>query len=128
MIWLVLACESREVTEARCQKPITELVEWRNERVRQRLAGNETLTPAALLADERAHVDAAVAELGRLPGRCENQWRMSLWAEPNTPPARLRDEAIRRRLGLPPIDYTTDAVGLAGLTTDGRAGVAPKAE
>lgn len=125
MIWLLLACESREVAEARCQKPITELVEWRNERTRQRLAGNEHLSPAELLAGERAHVDAAVAALAALPGRCENQWRFSLWSEPDTPPARLRDEAIRRRLGLPAIDYTVNAVGSAGLTTDGRVGIVP---
>lgn len=125
MIWLLLGCESREVLEARCQKPTTELVEWRNERTRQRLAGNERLSAAEMLAAERAEVEAAVVELGALPGRCENLWRMALWANPDTPPARLRDEALRRRLGLPAVDYTVDAVGPAGLTTDGRPGVLP---
>ncbi len=125
MIWLLLGCESWEVQSARCQKPITELMEWRNERTRHRLAGNESLTPAELLAAERAQVDVAVAALDALPGRCENQWRMSLWAEPTTPAARLRDEALRRRLGVGTIEYTVDAVGLAGLTTDGRPGVRP---
>jgi hypothetical protein len=59
-----------------------------------------------------------------LPGSCEPQWRVGLWSEPDTPPLRLRDEALRTALALPPVDYTVKAVGYARQTTDGRAGVA----
>ncbi|MSQ02518.1 MAG: hypothetical protein EXR71_11620 [Myxococcales bacterium] len=123
MIWLLLACEPGELRAARCQAPLVELVTWRNDRYREWLAGRERLGAGEMLAFEREHVAAAVTRMRPDVGSCATTWRMSLWSTPDTPTARLRDEAVRQVLGLPTTGYSTVAVGLAGVTTDGRAGV-----
>ncbi len=125
MIWVWLACESADVREARCQRPLVELVAWRNGRFLSPPEGPPAApaTPDSLLREERDRVDAAVADMRALGNNCDTQWRFSLWTEPDTPPARLRDEALRRVLALPPVEYSVKGVGYARQTTDGRAGV-----
>ncbi len=127
MIWLLLACEPEEVRVARCQAPLIEVVTWRNDRYREWLAGREQFTPTQMLALERQNVASAVARMRPSVGDCASTWRMVLWSTPDTPTARLRDEAVRQVLGLPTADYSAVAVGIAGVTTDGRAGVVGEA-
>ncbi len=123
MIWFLLACEAEEVRVARCQAPLVELVTWRNERYREWLAGRELLSGPQMLVVERDRVAASVARMRPDVGACASTWRMVLWSTPDTPTARLRDEAVRQVLGLPTIDYSSVAVGIAGVTTDGRPGL-----
>lgn len=128
MIWLWLACESAEVREARCMRPIADLISWRNDRFRAPPEGPPAApaTPDSLLREERDRVDAAVADMQPLRDGCRRQWSIGLWSDPDSPSLRLRDEALRRVLELPAVDYTEAAVGYSRQTTDGRAGVPDK--
>lgn len=125
MIWLVWACESAELRDARCMRPPSELMTWRNDRFRSPLEGPPAApaTPDSLLREERDHVEAAVAAMLPLARSCDTQWRLGLWSDPDSPSLRLRDEALRRVLELPAVDYSEAAVGYSRQTTDGRPGV-----
>jgi hypothetical protein len=126
VIWLLAACEPAEVREARCQGPLVELVRWRSDRFRSVPDGPPpaSATPDSLLREERDRVETAVAALRAAGSGCDTLWRTGLWTEPDTPPLRLRDEALRRVLGLPVVDYDVEAVGFSRQTTAGRPGVA----
>ena len=121
-----LGCEAEEVRQERCLGPVIELVKWRNGKLSEWLAGRDPLEPSQLRRDEKAHVDEAVARLRAAGGGCRGAWEMGVWTVPDTPPSRLRDEALRQVLGLPAVEYSTVAVGPAGVTTDGKVGVEPE--
>lgn len=121
----LLGCEAEEVRQERCLGPVIELVKWRNGKLSEWLAGRDPLEPGQLRRDEKAKVAAAVLRLRAAGGGCRGAWEMGVWTVPDTPPARLRDEALRQVLGLPGVNYTPVAIGPAGVTTDGRVGVEP---
>ncbi|GDX79586.1 hypothetical protein LBMAG42_13970 [Deltaproteobacteria bacterium] len=126
ILLLLLGCEPEEVRQERCLGPVIELTKWRNGKAAEWLAGRDPLEPGQLRRDEKAKVDDAVERLRAAGSGCRSAWEMGVWTVPDTPPARLRDEALRRVLDLPAVDYTPVAVGPAGVTTDGRIGVEPK--
>jgi hypothetical protein len=116
---LVLGCHD-EAREWGCIGPLVELVKWRDQRESARVLGGEAIAPAAMAAEERAHVDAAVAALDGKRATCEMTWGVLMYEPIDNPALRLRDETLVRLLGLPPRDYPAEAVGWAGVTTAGR--------
>ena len=105
-----LGCDAEAVRQERCLGPVIELVKWRNGKLSEWLAGRDPLEPSQLRRDEKAHVDEAVARLRAAGGGCRGAWEMGVWTVPDTPPSRLRDEALRRRIA-----ERVDAMLAAGL-------------
>jgi hypothetical protein len=116
----LLACRD-EVDEWRCIGPLVELVTWRDELEHRRAARTWTGTPAELHAEEVGRVAAAVATMEPRRGACQSTWRMSTWTTPDNPGLRVREEAIRQVLGIPPRAYAPEAVGFAGVSVGGLA-------
>ncbi len=125
ILLFLLGCEPEEVRQERCLGPVIALVKWRNAKASEWLAGRDPLEPVQLRRDEKAKVDEAVEALRAAGSGCRGAWEMGVWTVPDTPPSRLRDEALRQALGLPSVVYSTVAVGPAGLTTQGVVGVDP---
>jgi hypothetical protein len=120
VIAALLACQRPvEVTQYQCTGPLSALVRWRDELEAARLYGGRAVTADDAAAQEKTRMEATVSELAGRRGACEDTWRMGLWSEPDNPGARLRDEAIRRLLGLEPQRYPEPAVGIAGQSTSG---------
>lgn len=103
LVWL-LACRDEPVEEWRCFGPLVELVKWRD---------GEELRPVAadVAAEEASRIQATVEALAPERRRCEAAWRMGLWSTPDNPGLRVRDQALRRLLGLPEGSYPPEAMG-----------------
>lgn len=103
LLWL-FACRDEPVEEHRCFGPLVELVRWRD--------GEEARPTVADVATEEARrIDATVQDLAPETKRCEAAWRMGLWSTPDNPGLRVRDQALRRLLGLPATTYPPEALG-----------------
>lgn len=116
----LFACRD-EVDEWRCIGPLVELVSWRDEQEHRRAARAWTGTAADMHAEEASRVAAAVEALSARRSACQSTWRMSTWTTPDNPGSRLREEAVRRLLDLPPRAYPAEAVGFAGVSVGGLA-------
>ncbi len=98
--------------------PLSALVRWRDGVEHERVFRGANLSPVALAADERFHVEAAVAALQGEATQCAGAWRMVLWSTADNPGARLREEAVRRLLALPARSFPPEAIGAAGIPVD----------
>lgn len=97
ILWALAACPDVPVEEWRCTGPLVELVTWRDH--------ERTLGHAVARDVEEAHIAAAVSALAPRRSDCETTWRMGLWSNPDDAGLRVRDEALRRLLDLPPVEY-----------------------
>jgi hypothetical protein len=118
LLLLLLGCRD-EADEWRCVGPLVDLVRWRDTTENQRIYGGRPITPAALQAEERAHLEVAVEALRPRIGRCRLAWSVLLFQPPENPGLRLREEAMLVLLGEPPKYYSPEAVGWAGVTVGG---------
>lgn len=117
LLWMALACRD-EADDWRCMGPLTELVRWRDELEQDRIFRGRYVTPAHLAKLERHHVEQAVETLRPRQNDCDNAWRMVMWATADNPGSRLREEAVRRLLSLPPRQFDAETLGHAGRPVD----------